>query len=91
MSRNLDPGNKRLLSSRIYIKKNDIEFTDTIIPFSSETFVGSYHTVENNIDYYPLKTTERLFEVEIQQSAKRFVHKRSYYNLLDLLGDIGGV
>lgn len=46
MRRNLVAGSKRLLSTRLLLAKNDILFTDTVMPFSQNTFEGSYHSVD---------------------------------------------
>ena len=74
------------------INKNFIELSDHLLPIG-DTYAGTFFKIASLIDrpYAPEKIPGELLRVSLYLQEEATFYKREVYNLMDLIGEMGGV
>jgi hypothetical protein len=83
---------EKVMKEQIYLKQNRYETYDGLLPSSSPTLDGTFWDVEERQRSNHLINNNNLFfMMTLRLGNKEVLHTREVYNLMDLVGDLGGV
>ena len=82
-------------TTNIYLnlRLHEFEFMDNKIAKDIPSLTGSFFQLGSMLrrPYHPSKFPGELYRTNVFLQAESMIHKREVFNLLDLVGDLGGV
>ena len=84
------PSSNTQYYKHFWIQKNELQTYDSIIPSDKPTYKAEYLSLDYSFDGSQYSEDTYLI-YNFQFSENRLLHVRSCYNILDFIGNIGGV
>lgn len=77
----------------INLARNDFETEDSFFDFGQNSHEGTFFQIDKFYSHEIIKEAKpnQIYIMTVYLSEKGLAHKRVVYNLLDVMGDIGGV
>lgn len=77
----------------LFLEMHSFETEDSVIDFGLTSYEGEFFQVSKKFEHtdFDEESQFKLYELNIFLSQNGMHHKRRVYNIIDLMGDIGGL
>ena len=84
---------KKTLSPYLYLEYHGIELEDNFVLSDQTSYEGSFYQLGKKIEteIHPDADPGLIFHLFVYLQAESVNHRREVFNLMDLIGDLGGV